>query len=213
MIKAVIFDNDGVLFDSEPMHFMSIKELSKEYGVNMTKKWFFANAAGENSAQIFGEIFKDKKRKEIQKMVDENSRLFLRKYLPRVKTIPGIKKFISLLKRTDTRMIVVSNGHKGNVKGLLSHNNINLDFITLGDFKRPKPDPEGYVLALKKLRVKKGEAIIFEDSIMGIESAVRADIRVVGVRTKNTVKSLKEAGAFETIRDFNDPKLGSIIKI
>lgn len=185
---CVIFDMDGVIFDSERACLDTWTEVAKGYGVTDIRD-VFDRCIGTNNnqtrqivedayADIFGEGIADK-------LLSESSRLFHEKYdggkLP-VKS--GVKEILEYLKAENIRCAVASSTRKAVVEtelrdaGLIDY----FEEIVGGDsVKVSKPDPEIYLIACEKMKVNPEEAFAIEDSYNGIRSAYAAGMRPIMV--------------------------------
>ena len=83
--------------------------------------------------------------------------------------------------------------------------------VTFGCAPRPKPHPDMYLEALRRLDLPSERALVFEDSPAGVRAAAAAGIRVVGLTTGLPVEALLESGAAATLDDFNDPRLAEVL--
>jgi len=213
VIKGIIFDSDGVIFDSEAVHYLAFKEAFLRYNYDLTTN-HFEKLKGMSSKDIILDCFPNAKDDFINSLSKERSILFVKKYSSMAPLIKGVKQFIDYLQNNDYGIIVVTNGLKENTFALMKHHEINLDVIAVQDFILPKPDPAGYIMALERLSLKPEEAVVFEDSLLGIVAAKAAGIMTFGVMSAHNADELLEAGADYAIRDFNDlDKLREVIKL
>jgi HAD superfamily hydrolase (TIGR01509 family) len=198
MIKAVIFDMDGVLVDTKRFHFNAMKEVFRqEYKVNITQKDYFGMGLfGEIDAKgiaallrkycLKGNIeeLRTKKKKVLEKMEKGHLKLF-----------PGAKDTLREMSKK-YKVALTSSEWKNIVAGILGKFRIlqYFDVITgKEDVKKHKPDPEPYLMTAKKLGVKPSECVAVEDSIAGIESAKRAGMKAIAVMTSYHKDKLKKA--------------------
>ena len=205
MVKGVIFDNDGVLVDSERYRFLSFKEYLETQGVSFSNEQFYP-PMGRPGQTILASFYPHASPEEIEQMIEDVSKIFLERYLHEVPLVPGIREFIDVLRAQQIPMVVVSNGVRRNVEPLLARHNIDLELITIEDFTIPKPHPAGYLVALGRLGTPPTDTVVFEDSQIGIRSARKAHIPCIGVETHLSEDALLEAGAYASIADFTDTK-------
>ncbi len=185
---CVIFDMDGVIFDSERACLITWSEVASNYGIENIDEVFY-RCIGTNKYQT-RQIVEDEYSEEFgngiaDKILAESSKLFHEKYdggkLP-VKA--GVKDLLEYLKDKGIRCAVASSTRKAVVvqelkdAGLLGY----FEEIIGGDaVKISKPDPEIYLLACKAMKVEPGDAFAIEDSFNGIRSAHAAGMRPIMV--------------------------------
>lgn len=196
MIKAVIFDMDGVVVDSEPLHFkMWAKIFKKEFGVKLVLK-DFENLFGTtdlHTAKFFLKKYKIKT--DVEDLRQKKKKLFQEEAKKKLKLFSGAKELIRKLSRK-YQVALTSTEWKETIKKDLSKFNLLKYFhIIVGkeDVKRHKPDPQPYLATAKKLRVKPSQCIVVEDSVWGVESAKRAGMRVIAVTTSYSKERLRKA--------------------
>ena len=202
-IKGIIFDSDGVIFDSESVHYLAFKEAFLRYNYELTTN-HFEKLKGMSSKDIILDCFPNAKDDFMNSLSKERSELFVKKYSSMAPLIKGIKKFIDYLKDNNYKIIVVTNGLRENSLALMKHHELDLNVLSVQDFIKPKPDPAGYLMALEKLSLNANEAVVFEDSLLGIIAAKSAGIMTFGVMSKHNAEELIEAGADYAIEDFSN---------
>lgn len=184
--RAFLFDFDGVIADSEPLHLQTFRETLAPLGITISKKRWHAEFTGRGSPYIMktllGEIgIKDEK--IVKRYVDERRELFGRRVAGgNLRKIKGIGKFLSKCRKEGVALAVVSGGHKSNVLLALSKLGLGRYFrLVLGreDYKNTKPDPEPYVLACREIGVGPKDCVVFEDSVPGCISARAAGVGTV----------------------------------
>src|SRR5215218_860421 len=197
-MNGIMFDMDGVLIDAMPYHAEAFQIAFKEHvNYEIDKKEVFL-LEGMPGPELVKEIFK---RHEIDCHVDDNlaKKISDRKgqifrEIQKAKALEGAKELIDSLKCDNCVKAVVSGASKQEVESLLDKE-FRLDnfkvIITGQDLKDGKPDPEPFQTALKRLNLKPSEAIIVENSPLGVESAIRAGIRFI-VTLNNTPLGLAD---------------------
>lgn len=178
--KAVIFDMDGVIFDSERCVIECWKVIAKKYDISNIEAVLMQclGVTYEEGKKIFlkyyGESFPyDERKKERSDLYHErydNGRLPLK---------IGIRDLLIYLKENDYKVGVASSTREAIVSKQLIDADLRkyFDNLTCGDMlKRSKPEPDIYLMACEKLGVKPEETIAIEDSFNGIRSAYRAGV-------------------------------------
>jgi len=197
-MNGIMFDMDGVLIDAMPYHAEAFQIAFKEHAnYEIDKKEVFL-LEGMPGPELVKEIFK---RHKIDCHVDDNlakkisdrkGQIF--KVIQKAKALDGVKELIDSLKCDNCVKAVVSGASKLEVESLLDKefglDNFNV-VITGQDLKDGKPDPEPFQTALERLSLKPSEAIIVENSPLGVESAIRAGIRFL-VTLNNTPLGLSD---------------------
>ena len=187
-LKAVLFDMDGVLYDSMPNHANSWRTAMNSYGLDLSFEEAYLNEGrkGAETIQIVcrrqGVELSDE---EITAIYKKKTELF--KTLPEPKRMPGSYELLQKVQNDGLiPMIVTGSGQKS----LLA--NLNVSFpgifqqermVTSFDVKIGKPNPEPYLMALKKGDLKPWEAVVIENAPLGIESAKKAGLFTIVVNT------------------------------
>ena len=170
-MKLAIFDMDGTLFNTNNINYHAYKEALDKYNVSIDYE-YYCNYCNGRSYKVFVPPLVNN---DIEKIEDIHKikKNAYSKYLDKVKVNEHLFNIIDKLKE-NYKIALVTTASKKNTYEILEYTNkINLfDLIlTSDDIKNPKPDPEGFLLAMDKYGVKPEDCIIFEDSSVGIEAA------------------------------------------
>ncbi|BFT73625.1 HAD-IA family hydrolase [Paenibacillus sp. P36] len=182
-LKAIIFDFDGLIIDTESPWYHAFKDIYQEHGVELSLELWCKNVGttfDEFNPYVYLET-------SIQKPLDHGyiKQLSHEKYavyLGEAKLLPGVLHLLEAAKSRGLRIGLASSSTRDWVHKYLKQQGIfsYFDVIhTADDVKRVKPDPELYTLTLEKLGVAAGEALVFEDSPNGLKAAKAAGIRCV----------------------------------
>jgi HAD superfamily hydrolase (TIGR01509 family) len=199
MIKAVLFDVDGILYDSMPLHAKSWQQAFKKVGLKLPAKLVYYiegmpdQQAAESMLRRLGKKLPDK---TIEEIIKTKIKLF--NSYPKPKLIPGAKQFIRDLKKLKIKIcLVTGSSQTKTLKRLKKDFGIDKNNIITGkEVRRGKPYPDPYLKALRRLRVKPSEAIVIENAPLGVESAKRAKIKCIALSTGIVPKAeLKRRGA------------------
>ena len=139
-------------------------------------------------------------------MSDDKEVIFRKIYKGNIKPIDGFLEFILNLKSKNILVGLASNAIRKNVNLTLNELGVyNLfDSIICGDeVKFGKPNPEMFNKTVERLKLKKDNCIIFEDSIEGVNAAINANINVIGVTSSNSSEILNNAGCIKSINNYN----------
>jgi HAD superfamily hydrolase (TIGR01509 family) len=204
MIKAVLFDMDGVLYNSMPSHARAWHEIMTNLGASSSEEEFYMleGRTGQSTINlIFNRSFnRDATTEEIQEIYAKKSQRFVELEYPESKPMQAAIEVLNKVKTLGLkRMIVTGSGQTSLFKKLDKHYPKFFDkdlMVTAYDVKFGKPHPEPYLMALKKGKLKPEEAIVIENAPLGVESAKAAGIYTVAVNTGPLPdKILWESGA------------------
>jgi len=209
MLKAVLFDFDGVVVQSERLHMESFMELLAPFGVKVSEARWYREFAGTGSRSIIERLAAEYGiREDIGVLVEKRKKLYedrVRK--GELNETPGVKEFLTLLKKRGIRTAIVSGSHSSNVRLAISTLGLEglFEIIVSGDdIESRKPDPGPFLHAAEKLGVKPSECLAIEDSYAGCESARRAGMMLVWM--KPPVDSGPQKADL-SVKDFRDPSL------
>lgn len=184
-IKIVIFDMDGVLVDSEPLHAFSEHRILREHGVQEMPD--ASLTVGKSSYIIWTTLIREYGLPETPAVLLQRQYEYLLEEMAARKTKPsvGLVKLLSDLKARGMRIGLASSSNRFLVDGTLNYLGIGawFDYTTAGDeIAEKKPDPAVYLSVLQKAGFSAEEALAVEDSTTGLQAAYRAGIRAVGYR-------------------------------
>jgi len=195
MLKAVIFDFDGVIADSEEMHYRALNEVLKRYGVDVPKSVHWDKYLGytdqENIEAVNRDYAMGLDRAGVERLMQEKKVLFEDMARREAVIIPGVEEFIRRLVASRIRMGICSGALRSDIEIMLDgagFANLFEVIVSAEDVSRGKPEPEGYLLALKKLNqddrpLSASECVVIEDSHWGLEAATAAGMCPVAVTT------------------------------
>lgn len=183
MIRAVFWDNDGVLVDTEKLYFQATRELLLRTGVVLTPALFKQISLYEGRSAFDLALEKGVPQEEIDRLHAERNRRYTELLAGGVRILEGVEETLGSLRGKVIQAIVTSSRrshfdamHVGT--GLLSF----FDFIlTREDYGLSKPDPEPYRLALKRSGCLPEECLVVEDSERGLRAAAAAGMRCIVV--------------------------------
>ncbi|MGD0038541.1 MAG: beta-phosphoglucomutase [Bacteroidota bacterium] len=191
MIKAVLFDLDGVLVSTDQYHYQSWKKLSDEEGFDFFDQEFNHKFRGVARMECVEIITKASGKKyspeQKQELADRKNRYFAESLLSVTQEVllPGALSALHELRSRGIKTAVASNSR--NAVTIIRQVKIEhlLDVIIDGhQIENSKPDPEVFLLAAKNVGVSPNYCLVVEDAVAGIESARRAGMKVLGIGTK-----------------------------
>jgi beta-phosphoglucomutase len=205
MLKAVIFDFDGVITDSEMLHLKAFNEALDSYGINITKEDYYNEYLGLTDRDLL-KTLNEKGILKIQanqlgKILQQKKLIFAKLAQSESKIIGGVEEFLQMLEENKIPMAICSGALLGEIELILNQTGLRKYFeiiVSAQDVKKGKPDPEGFVLTLKKLKENNPEilpqdCIVIEDSRWGLEAAKAAGMKTVAVTNSYDEKELSTA--------------------
>ena len=183
MIRALIFDMDGTLVDSEKLHFNAWRKVLARYGINSIPQDDLNRYVGVSNEQLADDYIHKHRLKVVRTtLVKEKQELYLN-MLPDIEPLPGVREIID---RHHGRyhLAVASSSDRIELQrildilGLAGH----FDQVVGGDMvRRKKPDPEIYLQTMQLLEVTPTEAVAFEDSVAGVAAAKDAGMYSIAI--------------------------------
>ncbi|MCL2856116.1 MAG: HAD family phosphatase [Oscillospiraceae bacterium] len=197
-MKAVLFDMDGVLLDSEIPSFSLLRNTLVKKGAEITLEDLLERYTGVTSNDIYAELIeKYSFGQSVDEFRLEHRRLSGNYYMEGpMSPMPGVVELLEHLCDHGKRMAVVSSTHSQNVLFVLNRLSIlrYFDAIVCGDMvEKTKPSPEGYLKATEYLGLAPSDCLIVEDSPIGIRAAKNAGIMVAGYKGSEHVQDTSQA--------------------
>lgn len=205
-LRALIFDFDGIIANTEPLHFAGLRQTLKEIGIELTEAEYYADYLGYDDRGCFIAALTANGRPIDPATI---SRLMKRKavaYLESVKhhlvIFPGIPEFVRDAARSYP-LAIASGALRHEIEYILEEAGLRKDFlhiISAEDVTKGKPDPQLFLMAWKALQqqdagLTTASCLVIEDSLPGIRGAKAAGMKVLAVTNTHTVQDLHEAHA------------------
>lgn len=204
MRKLVMFDMDGVLFDTMPLHAKAWIRTMQELGKELPATLFYRNE-GRNGESMIREIFGAEM--DYKAVYRRKCEIF--DEMPEARVMPGAVSAVKAVRDAGREAIVVTGSGQIHTiarlekefKGLF-----NIDWMVTGnDVRRGKPDPEPYLMGLGKAGVSADEAFVIENAPLGIRSGRAAGCRVLAVNTGPLDDSLLlDEGAYRLFHSMDE---------
>ncbi len=187
MIQAAIFDLDGVIVDTAHYHFIAWRRLAKELGIHFTEQENeqLKGVSRMRSLEIILELGNLRlSQEEMERLATKKNQWFV-DYINAMKPdeiFPGVKELIQDIRANGIKVALASSSK--NADTVLNLLNIRSLFDAIVDgtmITHTKPDPEIFLLAAKKLNIPPPQCLVFEDAEAGVEAAVAAGMKCIGV--------------------------------
>lgn len=193
--KGAIFDLDGVIVNTVPLHFKAWKNMFEEYGRDFTFDDYKNKVDGIPRIDGARAILTDLSEEELKKAALKKQKYFL-DFLNQngIEVYQSTIGLIKELKANNIKAAVISSSK--NCLNILQKTNIEDLFsvvITGNDVKIGKPSPDIFLLACERLNLRPSECVVFEDAVLGVEAARRAGMKCIGIDRYNNPKRLDNA--------------------
>lgn len=213
MIKAIIFDFDGLLVDTESIWYEAYRDALVEYDFHLTLE-HFGEVIGTSSGALDRLIQENVSVDVNLDAINEKADTLYKEKLLSPTLREGVQSYVETAKESGLKLAVASSSGRAWVEGYLKQLGILHEFHvikTREDVERVKPDPALYVEALKALQIEPSEAIVFEDSFNGLKAACSAGIKCVIVPNPVTAHLPFEGHALH-LHSMADMKLVDVIE-
>lgn len=215
MIKAILFDFDGVLVDSEPLHFAAEKAAIEKYGGILTKK-AYEETLGRSVQDSF-EWYRltNNIRITTEELLETHDKFFLNLIDSHLFLMDGAIEVITLAQNNGFKFAIASSGNREYITRALNKFNLlslfQNNITSIENVKKGKPEPDLFLYAANKLKVEPKHCLVIEDAINGIIAAKYAGMQsfFLNTRHKMNQKAFKTR-RIKSLRDINCKLLGSL---
>lgn len=193
MIKAVIFDFDGVIVDSEPLHLRAFQRIVETLGLKLSPTDYYLRYLACDDKSFFRRFLEDNGQqyteREIARLVKEKGVCFEEMIGEDIRIFPGVVEFLEAI-QGKFHVAIGSGALTGEINLILRHKGLSEFFgfvIGADDTENPKPSPEVYLKCLERFRkdydgtITAAQCVVFEDSPHGVLAAKRAGMRCIGI--------------------------------
>ena len=203
---AIVFDMDGVVIDSEPIHDQSHRIIFGLHDLPVPAE-AYPSFKGIPERKLFERVVSEfgSDEHDVDTLTVSKEETFL-SLMPDMRPIPGALDFIRLAK-SQTRLALTTSATSRYQRFAFDRFDLDRFFevvVTAEDIHRHKPDPEPYQETAKRLGLAPEMCLVIEDSVNGVRSAQRAGCHVAGITTSFSAGELKEAGAHIVVDTFEE---------
>jgi len=207
-LTAVIFDFDGVIADTEPLHFAGFRQTLAEIGITLTESDYYANYLGYDDLGCFIAALTAHKHPAdpaaLAQLMQRKAHVYLESVTDHLVIFPGVREFVRDA-AVAYPLAIASGALRHEIEVILEQAGLRKEFLHITsaeDVTRGKPDPQPFLHALNGLNRPRREPLItaesclvIEDSLPGIRSAKSAGMKVLAVANTHTIQDLHEAHA------------------
>lgn len=215
MLAGVIFDFDGVIVDSHPMHLQVWKAFFRSVGKEVKGDDFAFILEGTKRDEILRHFLGELTQEQIRTYGAEKERLF-RAHASELKMVRGFVDFLAEAERAGLLTAVATSGSRKRVEYILESFRLLNRFrviVTGDDVSKGKPDPHIFHLAASRLQLSSDEVLVCEDAINGVYAAKAARMRCLALARQGRAHLFQEAGADRVVVDFSTVRLDQLQKL
>lgn len=228
MIKAIIFDFNGVIINDEPIHQQLIEEMLLEENLVLKRGEYRKTCLGFSGRACLRNLLASRGRVVSEEYLSKLQQKKAQNYIKQIESLeklplyPGLNDFIFKTRSSDLKLAIVSGAIPQEIKLILKRAELAEYFqviVAADDIATTKPKPDGYLLALERLRQKHpelnlqaNECLAIEDTLAGVQAAKAAGMKVVGVANTYPFHMLQRQSNW-TVDYLNELELERIEKL
>jgi beta-phosphoglucomutase len=215
MLVAVIFDFDGVVIDSHPLHLQAWKAFFRSLGRELSDDDLSFVTEGAKREEILRRFLGNLSQEQIRLYGVEKDRL-LQARASELKLVRGFSDFLAELEVAGLLLAVASSGSRRRVVRTMEDFGLLRRFraiVTGDDVPNGKPDPALFRLAAQKLQVGAEQILVCEDAVAGVAAAKAAGMKCLGIASNGRERMLTDAGADLVVGDFDQITLHDINRL
>ena len=215
MLAGIIFDFDGVIVDSHPVHIQAWKVLFNALGKAVGDEELSFVTEGAKREEILRRFLGDLTPEQMELYGAEKERLY-QAHASELKLVRGFTEFMQQVDVAGVPIAVATSGSRNRVERTLKTFGLLGRFhaiVTAEDVAKGKPDPALFYLAASRLRVATDQILVCEDAVAGVTAAKAAGMKCIAIAANGRRKLLQEAGAELVIEDFTQTGLDDVKRI
>jgi len=226
MLRAVIFDFDGVISDAEMLHLKAFNLTLAQTGFEISKQDYFKDYLGLNDLDLLKELlekgFLKADTKQIKKLAEKKKHIFEKLIRSEDTIIVGVADFLRKLSDSNVAIAICSGALLDEIELILKKANLSDFFeviVSADQIERGKPHPDGFLVTLERLNqklkepVKSDQCVVIEDSHWGLQGAREAGMHTVAVTNSYDAAQLSMADKIiDSLNELNIDVLEQICK-
>lgn len=202
MYQAIIFDFDGVIINSEPLHFQAFKVITDMLGIDMDRQTYLQEYMGFSDQVVFKKLLEIHNLDATKYPVEWLTQQKGKQYAALVSSLdpcPGVVQLVEAANKKNLPLAICSGATRIDIDTVLSTSSVKKIahhfqlIVSANDVVNSKPDPSCYLLAAEKLNIDPKNCIAIEDSPVGLTAAKGANMYTIGVKTTYPAEQLKMA--------------------
>jgi beta-phosphoglucomutase len=204
MIEGIVFDMDGVLIDSHPIHRRAWRKFLATVGTSVSDEELSFILEGRRREEILRHFLGDLPHSKIAEYGHRKDQFF-EEHFGDVRLIPGVRQFLEALEIAGLKAAIATSASSARTWGTLRRLELDNKFIAVvtgDDVNVGKPDPAVYELVSRRMKLTPEKLLVIEDALCGVQAAKSAGMRCVGVSTNGRAEMLLQCGAELVIPDF-----------
>jgi beta-phosphoglucomutase len=225
MLRAVIFDFNGIIVDDEPIHFELFQRVLKEEDIDLTEADYYERYLGCDDRGAFTMAYREHgrglSRSELAQLIERKAAYYREDIKSKIRVFPGVQTLVPELAKK-LPLAIASGALRNEIEIILSGIGLLAYFyaiVSAEDVTQGKPEPEIFLKALAQLNaafdndhpIRPAECLVIEDSREGIRGARRAGMKCLAVTNSHPVELLNEANSIvDSLEGISQPQLEAI---
>lgn len=201
MIKAVIYDFDDTIVDSDPLHIQSWEQNLKDHQVQniadfkiFREENMMGKSSRENAKLLVNHYKLDV---DPEDFYHKKADIYMKNAIDKLKLLPGVVYSLKLFKKMGLRLAVASGSPRKYIDAVINRLGLKEYFeliVSADDIQKSKPDPQSFIVTCSKLELDPVECIVIEDATVGVQSAKAAGCKCIAIPNRNvTTQDYSEA--------------------
>lgn len=214
MTATMLFDLDGTLAESDPIHYAAFEKVFAPYKIPLSHEIFRAKILGQPNTAIGASFFPELPEDERAAITDHKEAVY-RTMVGEIEPLNGVRALLDWADANGVRCGVVTNAPRANAEVILEGAKITHRFgvvICAPELAQSKPHPLPYLTGLAALGGDPARSLAFEDSPAGMAAAIAAGLPTIGMATNLPPERILSLGAALAAKDYTDPALLAFVK-